>query len=100
MDIPETLYTGSADGTNLAYQVSGNGPLNLVFMDGGGPLDLLKEDPGFLRVRKRLGLFSRTVRWDPRARGASEGDPRDSLAGEIFDADLTAVLDTVAFGCG
>jgi pimeloyl-ACP methyl ester carboxylesterase len=29
--------------------------------------------------------------------GASEGDSRDALAGEIFDADLTALLDTVGF---
>jgi hypothetical protein len=30
-DAPETHYTRSADGTNLAYQVSGDGPLDLVF---------------------------------------------------------------------
>jgi hypothetical protein len=35
-DGPETRYTRSADGTNLAYQVSGAGPLELVFVHGGG----------------------------------------------------------------
>ena len=30
-DAPETHYTRPADGTNLAYQVSGDGPLDLVF---------------------------------------------------------------------
>ena len=35
-DTSETHYARSADGTNLAYQVSGNGPLDLVFMVGGG----------------------------------------------------------------
>jgi pimeloyl-ACP methyl ester carboxylesterase len=94
---PETHYTRSADGTNLAYQVSGDGPLDLVFVHGGIPIDLLSEDPGFVRVRKRLGTFSRTLWFDRRGLGASEGDPRDSLAGEIFDADLTAVLDAVGF---
>jgi class 3 adenylate cyclase/pimeloyl-ACP methyl ester carboxylesterase len=34
---------------------------------------------------------------DPRGQGASEGDPRDSLGGDIFDADLSAVLDAVGF---
>ena len=31
-DGPETRYTRSADGTNLAYQVSGEGPVQLVFL--------------------------------------------------------------------
>jgi pimeloyl-ACP methyl ester carboxylesterase len=95
-DAPETQYTRSADGTNLAYQVSGNGPVGLVCVQGGGvPIDLLSDDPGFLRLRKRLEIFSRTVWFDARGWGASEGDPRDSNTEEIFDADLIAVLDAV-----
>jgi class 3 adenylate cyclase len=97
-DTPETHYTRSADGTNLAYQVSGDGPLDIVFdNDRGVPMDLLSEDPGFLRVRRRLDGFSRTLWFDPRGLGASEGDHMDALAGEIFDADLTALLDAVGF---
>ena len=96
-DLYETRYTRSADGTNLAYQVSGDGPLDLVFVHVGPPIDLLSEDPGFIRVRRRLGTFSRTVWFDHRGMGSSEGDPRDSTAGDIFDADLIAVLDAV--GC-
>jgi hypothetical protein len=80
-DAPETRYTRSADGTNLAYQVSGAGPLDLVFMHGGLPIDLLSEDPGFLRVRRRLGTFSRTVWFDARAGGASAGDTWGYRAG-------------------
>jgi class 3 adenylate cyclase len=96
-DGPETRYTRSADGTNLAYQVSGNGPHDLAFLPSGIPIDLLSEDSGFTRLCKRLGTFSRTVWFDARGWGASEGDPSDSLAGEIFDADITAVLDAVGF---
>jgi len=93
---PQTQYARSADGTNLAYQVSGDGPFDLVFRNAGGiPIDLLSEDPGFLRVRKRLDTFSRTVWFDHRGMGASEGDPKDYRAEEIFDADLIAVLDAV-----
>ena len=96
MTVPETRYTRSADGTNLAYLVSGDGPSDLVFLHGHAiPIDLLSEDPGFIRLRKRLGTFSRTVWLDRRGWGASEGDPQDSLAGEISDADLTAVLHAV-----
>ena len=97
-DTPETRYTRSADGTNLAYQVSGEGPHDLVFLHGiAVPIDILTEDPGFIRVRRRLDSFGRTVWFDMRGWGASEGDPRDSLAGEIFDGDHTAVLDAVGF---
>jgi class 3 adenylate cyclase len=97
-DTPETRYTRSADGTNLAYQVSGDGPLDLVFYFGSGvPMDLLSEDAGFVRVRRRLGIFSRTLWFDARGIGASEGNVRDSVAGEIFDADVTALLDAVGF---
>jgi hypothetical protein len=61
-DVPETHYTRSADGISLAYHVSGNGPLDVVFMPGSDvPIDLLWDDPGFIRVRNRLGTFSRTV---------------------------------------
>jgi hypothetical protein len=45
-DAPETRYARSADGTHLAYQVSGDGPLDLVFDNASGvPTDLLSEDP-------------------------------------------------------
>jgi class 3 adenylate cyclase len=98
-DTPETRYTRSADGTNLAYQVSGDGPLELVFYIASGvPIDLLSEDPGFIRVRRRLDSFSRALWFDGRGMGASEGDPRDALANEVGDADLTAVLDAAGFG--
>jgi class 3 adenylate cyclase len=95
-DTPETRYARSADGTNLAYQVSGDGPVDLVFLHGSAiPIDLLSEDPGFIRVRRRLDSFSRTLWFDVRGLGASEGDPRDSLAAEIMDVDLAALLDAV-----
>jgi class 3 adenylate cyclase len=96
-DVPETRYVRSADGTNLAYQVSGNGPVQLAFLNRILPIDLLADDPGFVRVRKRLGTFSTTVWFEARGMGASEGDPWDNLAGETFDADLTAVLDAAGF---
>jgi class 3 adenylate cyclase len=96
-DAPETHYARSADGTNLAYQVSGDGPLEVVFLSPGSPMDLLSEDPGFVRVRRRLGTFSRTLWFDARGRGASEGDFKDALAKEVFDADVTALSDAVGF---
>jgi class 3 adenylate cyclase len=107
-EVPTTRYIRSADGTNLNYQLSGGGPLDLVFLPGNGiPLDPLSEEPGFIRLRKRLDTFSRILWFESRGMGASEGDPRDSAA--EGDADLTATLDAVGFqraafiadnGCG
>ena len=95
-DTPETYYTRSADGTNIAYQVSGEGALDMVFSAGGPfPIDLLSDEPGFVRLRRRLGTFSRTVWLDTRGQGASEGDVRDSTPGSLFDADVTAVIHAV-----
>ena len=94
---PETHYTRSVDGVNLAYQLSGDGPHELVFVPAPIPIDLLSDDPGFLRLRRRLETFSYAVWFDARGMGASEGDPRASLVGDVSDADLLAVLDAVGF---
>jgi class 3 adenylate cyclase len=63
----------------------------------GGPMDLYAEEPGVVHLRKRMTGFSRTLWYDERGRGASEGDPRDAIAEEVFAADLTAVLDAAGF---
>jgi len=88
-DVPETRFTRAPDGIRLAYQVSGEGPLNLAFWRDEMPLDLMWDDPVFVRLSKRLGTFSRTVWGDSRGTGASEGE-RGAATG---DADLLAVLD-------
>jgi pimeloyl-ACP methyl ester carboxylesterase len=94
---PEVLYARSADGTNLAYEVSGSGPVEMVLMLGGIPIDLAAEEPGLVRLRKQMTRFSRAVWFDARGRGASEGDPREAIDEEVFAADLIAVLDAVGF---
>jgi class 3 adenylate cyclase len=93
-DVPETRFARSEDGTRLAYQVSGEGPLNLVFLrEEAMPLDLMWDDPWFVRLSKRLGAFSRTVWNEARGVGASEGDYLAVVRGERRDADVLAVLD-------
>jgi pimeloyl-ACP methyl ester carboxylesterase len=95
-DAPSTLYAKSADGTSLAYQVTGDGPIDLVLRGGlAVPVDLMWDDPGLTRMRKRLGAFSRTIWFETRGTGASEGDPMRFMGGEPFGLDLTAVLDAV-----
>jgi class 3 adenylate cyclase len=46
------------------------------------------DDPWFVRLSKRLGAFSRTVWFDPRGVGASEGDWRATVTGESRAADV------------
>ncbi len=95
---PVTRYATARDGVSIAYQVTGDGPLDLVFVRASTfPIDLLWDDPSFLRVARRLGGFSRTVWFEARGMGASGGNFEDRFDGEIADGDLTAVLD--AAGC-
>lgn len=93
---PVTRFAKAPDGVSVAYQVTGDGPLDLVFPPAMNiPIDLFWDEPSLVRVARRLGRFSRTVWCDGRGVGASSGNFLDSEVAEIVDADLTAVLDTV-----
>ena len=67
MDIPETRYASTADGVSIAYQVTGSGPPDIVFVNSGysSNVELVWEWKGlapFLRgleARGRLMLFDR-----------------------------------------
>ncbi len=95
-DRPLTRYASTPDGVSIAYQVTGTGTLDFVVSSAlSFPIDLLWEDPGFVRFAKRLGHFTRTIWCEYRGMGASGGSFQDGLAEETADADLTAVLDAV-----
>ena len=92
------MYAKAPDGVSLAYQVTGDGPLDLFFVSGLLiPFDLVREEPSFLRFARRLATFSRTMFCDSRGVGASGGDFVDSFAWETSDADIDAVLDAADF---
>jgi pimeloyl-ACP methyl ester carboxylesterase len=67
----------------------------MLVKGGPIPLDLMWDEPGFVRVSRRLGAFSRILWFEARGLGASEGDPQDSAHGQTFDADVASVLDAV-----
>jgi class 3 adenylate cyclase len=90
----EFRYVRSADGTSIAYHVSGEGSIDLVYV-GGQAIDLW-DDPGFQRLARRLGSFARIIWMHGRGWGGSEGDPLDMYVGETTDADMRAVLDAEA----
>ena len=69
---PPTRYAKSGD-VNIAYQVLGDGPLDLVFVMGWvSHLDWFWEEPRFARFLRRLAAFSRLILFDKRGTGLSD----------------------------
>jgi class 3 adenylate cyclase len=96
---PVTRYAKTADGVSLVYQVIGDGPMDLVMLAADAiAVDLLWEEPNFVRLARRLRGFSRTIWCESRGMGASGGVFLDGFDDEIAQGDVTAVLDQA--GCG
>ena len=96
MDLPETHYTRSGD-VNIAYQVVGEGPPDLVYVPGWvSHLDYFWEEPGYARFLRRLASFSRLILFDKRGTGLSDRVPPNELPTlEQRMSDVTAVMDAV-----
>jgi pimeloyl-ACP methyl ester carboxylesterase len=76
---PDTRYA-SVDRARVAYQVLGEGPLDLVVTAGTfGSVDLGWEDPMVAAWNRRLASFSRLILFDRRGSGASDPLPIDDL---------------------
>jgi len=59
MEPPETRYTRSGD-VNIAYQVSGDGPFDLVFVPGfTSHVELAWTLPSFAALLERYSSFTR-----------------------------------------
>lgn len=94
---PETRYARTADGTHVAYQVSGNGPIDIVVLRAWySNLDHEWRDPVLAGTYRRLGSAGRLIRLDRRGTGLSDRiDPTDLPTVEHRVDDLRAVLDAV-----
>src|SRR5437660_7449320 len=91
---PKTQYTRSSD-LHIAYQVVGEGPLDLVYVPGWvSHVELAWEEPTLARFLQRLASFSRLIMFDKRGTGLSDRVPNDRLPTleERMD-DLRAVMD-------
>lgn len=94
MMLPETRYAKSGD-VNIAYQVTGSGPLDLLLVPGYvSNLDLFWEEPSCARWLDRLGRFSRLIRFDKRGTGLSDRTT-DMPTLEVRMDDVRAVMDAV-----
>jgi class 3 adenylate cyclase len=87
----KTRYADS-DGVKIAYQVHGEGPLDLVFVPGFvSHLELLWEEPPVARFFRRLASFARLIMFDKREQGLSDRTGRPPTLEDSMD-DLQAVL--------
>jgi pimeloyl-ACP methyl ester carboxylesterase len=94
---PETRYAKSGD-LNIAYQVVGKGPVDLVLVPGFvSHLDIDWDDPRSAHFLRRLASFSRLIRFDKRGTGLSDRVQLTDLPTlEDRIDDVRAVLDAVA----
>ena len=93
---PETRYVSTRQG-DIAYQVLGEGPIDLLLGTGiGSHLDMGWELPAAARFFQRLASFSRLILFDPRGLGLSDPAPYSALSTwEDWTEDIRTVLDAV-----
>jgi pimeloyl-ACP methyl ester carboxylesterase len=91
-DVPETRYAQSGELT-IAYQVFGNGPIDLVFVPGFvSHCDLMWDVPPFRSLLDALGRFARVVTFDKRGTGLSDRSLGFGTVEDRMD-DIRAVMD-------
>lgn len=93
---PETRYAQNGD-VNIAYQVVGDGPIDIVFVMGWvSHLEYFWEEPHFAAFLNRLASFSRLILFDKRGTGLSDRVPLSELPTlEQRMEDVHAVMDAV-----
>jgi pimeloyl-ACP methyl ester carboxylesterase len=92
--VPETRYAKSG-GLNIAFQVVGDGPLDLVYVPGWvSNVEGNWELPAHDRFLRRLARFARVILFDKRGTGLSDPLPAAELPTleERMD-DVRAVMD-------
>jgi class 3 adenylate cyclase len=92
--VPDTLYATTDDGVSIAYQIVGEGPVDLVLeLESWGNVEIMWELDALADLFERLSQFSRLVLHDRRATGLSGGVSFPNL--ETRARDLLAVLDAI-----
>jgi class 3 adenylate cyclase/pimeloyl-ACP methyl ester carboxylesterase len=95
VELRDTRYARASDGAYIAYQVVGEGPVDMVWQfDWLGNVDTVWGHPAMASWFTGLSEFSRLILHDRRGTGASSRnvDPPNL---ETRVADLTLVLDAV-----
>ena len=93
-EVPETRFAETPGG-RIAYQVVGDGPIDVLVTHAPFfPIDLMWDEPSLVRFLAQLSTFSRHVWFDSRGRGASDplAHVEERFAETIVD-DMVALLD-------
>jgi pimeloyl-ACP methyl ester carboxylesterase len=95
LDPQDTHYARAPDGAYLAYQVVGDGPVDILDqVDWPGNIDVMWEDPDLATWWRELASFSRLILHDRRGIGLSSRNvPLPNLETRV--ADTLTVLDAV-----
>ena len=95
MDVPETRYATTTDGVSIAYQVVGDGPLDLVWIPGFvSHIEFAWTHPPLARLYRRIASFSRLILFDKRGTGLSDRVAPDYYPDlETRMIDVQAVMD-------
>jgi pimeloyl-ACP methyl ester carboxylesterase len=95
MTPPSTQYAKSGE-ISIAYQVVGDGPIDLVLVLGFAThLELQWESPPFARFFERIGSFARLIVFDKRGTGLSDPVTEVPTLEQRVD-DVRAVMDAAA----
>ena len=96
MSRPDTKYVAVGD-ADVAYQVLGEGPADLLFFNGlGSNVEMAWEDPDIAGFLRRLASLRRLIFLDRRGTGASDGVPRNAIpTWEEWTEDIESVLNAV-----
>jgi class 3 adenylate cyclase len=96
MEAPETRYVAVGD-ADVAYQVVGDGPFDLLYCYGlGSHIEHCWDIPGQAEYLEGLAAFSRLIFFDRRGSGASDGVSLSALpTWEEWAEDIGAVLGAV-----
>jgi pimeloyl-ACP methyl ester carboxylesterase/class 3 adenylate cyclase len=93
IETPETRYAKAPDGTSIAFQVVGTGPIDLVYASGiWSNVEVMWEQPRWARFLERLASFSRLILFDMRGVGLSDRGPEPPVL-ELQRDDVAAVMD-------
>jgi pimeloyl-ACP methyl ester carboxylesterase/class 3 adenylate cyclase len=93
--VPEVRFA-SCNGERIAYQVVGDGPIDMVFMSAWfSHVDGRWEEPSFARMLSRFAGFARLIVFDKRGSGASDPLSTSATTWEDWADDIRTVMDAV-----
>jgi len=91
----EEIRYAQAGAVHLAYQVTGDGPIDLLMVPGFiSHVEFRWQEPSLARFLRQLGSFTRVIGFDKRGMGLSDREP--AVATPTLDqrvGDVLAVMD-------